>query len=343
MITKTFTYVSFRFNENGFEFQKKFEGELAYFCETQMDVNFEEYLQKLIILKPIIETHKVESLAIFHTLFYDYQCNTEFSPKVMALINELNATFCITTEQVGTISLYQTLDKMRERPAMYMGEATLTALSHFISGFYEGCNFETNESPPFSGFNNFVGNYYGKYTTAGWKNLILADHFGNELEALKRFYELLDAFRLDENRPSSRAILFRLLHVALLDFRAEDEHKRQSQIADLLHHVSNQLHTAVYSSYIFEFDHILQDVFDRARGNVYLHEWIKGNAPKTEYYEYELWHGLDGEALVTTCLKSSHPQKTTILDKNEKLIATFFAINIEKANEAKEAFLSTLP
>ncbi len=167
MITKTFTYISFIFEENDFKFQRILEGELAYFCKSEQDVDLENYLTKLWSLKPKIEENKVEQIALFHTLFYDYQCNTEFSPRVIELLHQLEATFCITTQRIGETNLYQTLDKMRERPGMYLGEATLTALSHFISGFYEGCNYEAEEQPSFDGFNDFVGNYYGKYTTEG--------------------------------------------------------------------------------------------------------------------------------------------------------------------------------
>ncbi len=341
MITKTFTYAAFLFNdEPAWQYRKTFENELKYFSETQTDVNLEVFLTELLSHQTLIKIEKIDEIAIFHTVFYDFQCNTEFSPKIVSLLNDLNATFCITAQKVGEINLYTILDKMRERPGMYLGAASLTLLGSFIDGIYEGCNYENSETPAFSGFNDFVGNYYGKYTTAGWKNLILADHFGNEEEAIKRFFEILDEFRLAENRPSSRDIIYRLPHVAMLDFRAEDEHNRQSQIADLLHHLSNQLKETSKNGYSFEYDNILQNIFERANGNEYLHHWIKSNAPETAFYEYELWHGDEGGSKITTVLRPNHYQKDIILDKSEILIKTFFAINPEKANEVKEEFLN---
>ncbi len=340
MITKTFTYASFLFNdEPAWKYTKTFENELKYFSETQTDVNLEVFLTDLLSHQGLIKSEKVNEISIFHTVFYDFQCNTEFSPKIVSLLNDLNATFCITAQKVGEMNLYTVLDRMRERPALYMGEASLTALNNFIYGFREGCNYENSEEPSFDKFNDFIGNYYGKYTTAGWKNLILANHFGNEAESLKRFFEILDEFRLAENRPSSRDIVYRLLHVAMLDFRAEDEHNRQSQIADLLHHLSYQLKETSRNGYSFEYDNILQNLFERANGNDYLHHWIKSNAPETAFYEYELWHGDDGSCKITTVLRTNHQQKDTILDKCEVLMNTFFAINNEKANEVKEGFL----
>jgi hypothetical protein len=239
-------------------------------------------------------------------------------------------------------NLYDSLEKMRERPGMYLGEASITRLEAFIAGFYEGSNYKIAESPSFEGFNDFVGKFYGKYTTAGWKNLILSDHYGNEHEALIRFYELLDEFRENPNKPNSRAIILRLLHVAMLDFRAEDDHQRQKQIADLLHHVSNQLGGAIYGGLLVWYDNILQDIFERARGNKYLHHWIKSNAPTTEFFEYDLWSGSDEKVVITTVILSNHQQKERVLDPCEQLKETFFAINNVKANEVKETFQEKL-
>jgi hypothetical protein len=239
-------------------------------------------------------------------------------------------------------NLYDILDKMRERPAMYLGSHSITRLEAFISGFYEGSNDEVTENPPFDSFNDFVGKFYGKYTTAGWKNLILADHYGNEQEALDRFFVLLDEYRENPNKPNARAIILRLMHVAMLDFRAEDDHQRQKQIADLLHHVSNQLGGAIYGGISVWYDNILQDIFERASGNEYLHNWIKSNAPSTVQFEYELWSGSDEKVVITTVIPSNHQQKHIVIDPFEQLIQTFFAINQDKANKVKEAFQEKL-
>jgi hypothetical protein len=239
-------------------------------------------------------------------------------------------------------NLYDSLDKMRERPAMYLGSHSITRMEAFISGFYEGSNDDITENPPFDNFNDFVGKFYGKYTTAGWKNLILADHYGDEIEALDRFFVLLDEYRENPNKPNSRAIILRLLHVALLDFRAEDDHQRQKQIADLLHHVANQLGDAIYGGILDWYDNILQDIFERTSGNEYLYHWIKSNAPSTAQFEYELWSGSDGNVIITTVIPSNHPQKDIVIDPCERLIKTFFAINQDKAKEVKDAFQKEL-
>jgi hypothetical protein len=336
MITKTITWSLFQKDKKTIGFE-----DLG--LTEPKDALFEDYLNNLKSLKKRFHTEGVSDIAIYHTVFYDGQCNTEFSPKIMAILTELNATFCVTAQNNAEQSdLYAMLDKMRERPALYLGATSISLMAAFIDGFKAATNYETSESTSFDGFNDFVGKFYGKYTTAGWKNLILADHFGNEIEALTRFYVLLDEFREAPNKPQSRAILCRFLHLAMLDFRGENDHERQKQIADMLHHVSNQLYTAIYGGISVWYDSILQDVFDRARGNKYLHHWIKSNAPSTVFYEYELWSGHNGKTEITTLIPSNHTVKDAVLDNCEVLIETFFAINDDKAKEIKEAFMLKL-
>jgi hypothetical protein len=198
MITQTYTYSSFYYSDENYgKIQKTYTNQLHDFTETQIDVDLEVYLTTLKSHQNLIHEAKIESIAIFHTLFYKNQCNTEFSPKVLELMNSIKATFCITTQiLVEKDDLYDILDKMRERPAMYLGSSSITKLESYINGFFQGLNGETQEKPSFDGFNDFIDNYYQNFDVAGWRNKILANHYGNEEEAILKFYELLDEFRL---------------------------------------------------------------------------------------------------------------------------------------------------
>jgi hypothetical protein len=352
---KTITHATFLFSNNGFEYTKVFENALKSFANAQQDVGLETYLTDLLSQKNLIQAEAVERIVVHQTVYYDNDCTTSFSPKVHALLNDLGATLEITTQRNYTgETLYQVLDRIRERPAMYMGDASISTLNAFVYGFLTACNGGTQETPPFSGFNDFLGKYYGKHTTAGWKNLILADNYGNEQQALTDFYRLLDAYRAAPDRPSSRDIVHRLLYVAFLHFRGDsheigkalmedDADLKQirgqlwaiNRVADLLHNSANPLKMA---RDIDEYDTILGHIFERARNYPYLHNYIKTNAPEAVYYECELWSGIEDECIITTVIKSQHPQKDMIIGPNEKLIQTFFAINNEQANEVKEAF-----
>ncbi len=144
-------------------------------------------------------------------------------------------------------NLYEILDKMRERPSMYTGEHSLTSIQHFINGFFVAHNYNTNESPNFGKFHDFVGQFYGKYSTPGWKNLILSAHFGNESEALIRFYELLDDFRKGV-KYNSRSIVLDLLNASIADLETEKEHAKD--LKDIAQIIGSQLHTAIYGGII---------------------------------------------------------------------------------------------
>jgi hypothetical protein len=310
-----------------------------------LDANapFDAYLKALLKHKKRLDTEGVTKIAVYHTVLYEGQCNTEFSPKIVALLKDLNATFCVSADEIKTTTeanLYDILDKIRECPALYTGEHSLSAIYHFINGFYMAHNHKTFETPSFDGFNDFVGKFYGKYTTAGWKNLILADHFGNEEEALTRFYVLLDEFRSTSNKPNSRAIVVKLLDKGIADLAELKENK--TDLKNLLHLISSQLNTAIYGGISVWYDTILDDIFLKVRGNNFLHNWLKTTVPELVFYEYELWSGHSEVSEITTLIPSNYAQKGLVLDNFEVLINTFFASNEEKAKEVKENFMATL-
>jgi hypothetical protein len=342
MLLRTQTHATFLFLDapDGWEYTKdKYGNELDTFSKSAQDVELEPFLEGLLAQKALITAQGVHRIVVNHSIFYSESQTTVFSPRIMALMHELNATFSIFMQRITEgEDLYVMLDKIRSRPGMWLGEYKITLLRSFIDGYQHAENGEREEQPSFDGFNDFIGGYYGKFTTPGWKNLILEAHNGDEEKALDQFFIFLDEFRAMKGTPNSRDIVLRLLHVAMLDFRAENDHDRQKQIADLMHHVSNQLKTAIYCGQ-FWFDKILEDVFDRAHGNGYLHHWIKANAPETVYYECELWSGLDENGIVTSSIKSGHSLKNWSPNPNVKLIKTFFAINTDQENRVKEAFL----
>jgi hypothetical protein len=111
MISETITWSFF------YKGDSQFTGEDIGIKEDK-NANFETYLKALKKQKKRLDTEGVTRIAVFHTLMYEGQCNTEFSPKILALLQELNATFCITAQGVSTRkNLYDVLDKIRERPA----------------------------------------------------------------------------------------------------------------------------------------------------------------------------------------------------------------------------------
>ncbi len=361
MITKTTTEARFLYNDtiSIHPYSKEhYNNALQQFVKPIENIELEVFLSNLLVHKALIVADNVANIEIVYTYFYDTSCFVDFSEKTIGLLNELGARLSVRAQRnfVGE-TLYQVLDKMRERPAMYIGEYKISLLAAFIDGFFMACNGGTKEVPDFSGFNDFVGEYYGKYTTAGWKNLILSDHFGNEQEALRQFYTLLDAFRAMSNAPSSRDIVHRLLYVGFLHFRGESneigtkmmendddlvknvkeirqELWKINRVADLLHNTTNPLKRATYS---FEYDDILQHIFDRAFNYPYLHEYIKSNAPEAAFHEYQLWETKESGEIVA--MKTSELPSETPNREQKTLLQSFFAINDEAVNQLKEHFI----
>ena len=101
MITTTYTYVTFWSSDKS----KKavidgLEKQLSDFTATQTDVDLEAFLMRFLAKKPLIDAHGIDKIAIYHTLLYENQCNTEFSPKVIDLVQKIGATLCISTDCV---------------------------------------------------------------------------------------------------------------------------------------------------------------------------------------------------------------------------------------------------
>ncbi|WP_445363675.1 hypothetical protein ACJJIQ_03120 [Microbulbifer sp. ANSA003] len=79
-------------------------------------------------------------------------------------------------------NIYDLIEKIRVRTAMYTGESKLSNVRSFLDGYTfainEGSEIEGFLSN-FQGFHNWVAKKYGFYeSTAGWQNMILAIELG---------------------------------------------------------------------------------------------------------------------------------------------------------------------
>ncbi len=94
--------------------------------------------------------------------------------------------------------LYRSLNEIRKRPGMYLGEPSISKMSTFIDGFlYCQQQIDKGYVTSFDGFNDFVSiHFYGKTSHLGWKDCILSNVI-DEKRALEVFYELLDEYLKD--------------------------------------------------------------------------------------------------------------------------------------------------
>lgn len=98
--------------------------------------------------------------------------------------------------------IYDIIDGVRERPALFMGNKSITVLRSFLSGaVYTSHMLDIDDgyndfSPiPFRFFNDYVAQFYNYFeSTSGWMNMILNKNNDEEI-SFDTFYTLLDNFR----------------------------------------------------------------------------------------------------------------------------------------------------
>jgi len=100
---------------------------------------------------------------------------------------------------------YDLLQKIKETPGLYLGEASIVLLEAFIVGysFCEHNNNITVKDDWFAGFNEYIAKKYKINTTHNWARIIRF-HSGSDSEAFyefyKEFYEYLKKYPTQNDR-----------------------------------------------------------------------------------------------------------------------------------------------
>lgn len=96
---------------------------------------------------------------------------------------------------------FKLIEKIRSRPAMFLGDLSITKLKVFIDGYifaindYNIADSKTIQPLPFCFFHEYVACCYNFYeSTSGWLNMILTQ-VDNEEEGLALFFKLFDEFK----------------------------------------------------------------------------------------------------------------------------------------------------
>ena len=102
-------------------------------------------------------------------------------------------------------NIYDLLDLVRQRPAMYLGSLSISALSPFITGYQFGHNygnsdFRGKEEPPFRHFTQWLGRGFGRDGgLASYDRILKSEALFVDLDedaaALDMFFKFLDEFR----------------------------------------------------------------------------------------------------------------------------------------------------
>jgi hypothetical protein len=100
--------------------------------------------------------------------------------------------------------LFETLQKIKTKPGMYIGRASVSDLFHFLVGFKTalrelGVEATKEEIDFYREFQPWVQKKYHVSTSNSWAKIIML-HCGSEQEGFNAFYKLLDEF---QNRNKS--------------------------------------------------------------------------------------------------------------------------------------------
>jgi len=99
--------------------------------------------------------------------------------------------------------VYDFFEKIKERPAMYVGAKSLTRIQMFFYGYcyaldLQDIEFNQKQFKSYS-FHNWIAEKLGwSESTSGWLNMILNKVNGDEEKAVDLFYEFLEEFKLEK-------------------------------------------------------------------------------------------------------------------------------------------------
>jgi Trp operon repressor len=103
------------------------------------------------------------------------------------------------------ISFYELIEKIKQRPALYLGKAALSQFQTFLDGYtfaLRQVNIPVSqEEQEFEQFQEWIETRFNQPSTQHWSRIILF-YSEDERDALDRFFELFNEF-INEKKPSS--------------------------------------------------------------------------------------------------------------------------------------------
>ncbi|AFZ23136.1 hypothetical protein Cylst_0809 [Cylindrospermum stagnale PCC 7417] len=98
--------------------------------------------------------------------------------------------------------LYEMLERIKQRPGMFLGNCSITRLRAFLDG-YMGSREDlglpaTQQELEFNQFQEWIQTRFKITSSHGWDSIILF-YSADERDALNNFFELFDKFRNDQS------------------------------------------------------------------------------------------------------------------------------------------------
>ena len=98
-------------------------------------------------------------------------------------------------------SVFELIDDIRKRPAMYLGKPSIHHLQCFLDGWFHGRSYEIKDVDSFGEFASWIAKKYKVKSTQGWAKII-EFWSTDEIDALKQFFVLLDEFQASSKKKS---------------------------------------------------------------------------------------------------------------------------------------------
>ncbi|MFB2894120.1 hypothetical protein ACE1CI_14515 [Aerosakkonemataceae cyanobacterium BLCC-F50] len=111
---------------------------------------------------------------------------------------------------VKTEYLYNLLERIKERPGMYLGKRSITRLNMLLIG-YSQARMElglprTKQECEFDNFQEWIQERYNITSSHGWDSIILF-YSADERDALEKFFELFEKFRNGESPLPHKVVI----------------------------------------------------------------------------------------------------------------------------------------
>ncbi|BAY96449.1 hypothetical protein NIES37_03820 [Tolypothrix tenuis PCC 7101] len=111
---------------------------------------------------------------------------------------ENNHTITITLNEY----LYEMLEKIKQRPGMFLGKSSITRLRAFLDGYMSSREDlglpPTQQEIEFNQFPDWIQTRFKITSAQGWDSIILF-YSTDERDALNNFFELFEQFRNGES------------------------------------------------------------------------------------------------------------------------------------------------
>ena len=135
-------------------------------------------------------------------------------------------------------NFYQLLDRIKTRPALYLGKRSIFSLQAFLDGYTFACRQlaipVTEQEQEFAEFQNWIEKQFNRQSTKSWARIILF-YSEDESQAIDTFFELFKDFLQSESPP--------MLTQSFATSLPENSNKKQ--INSLLENLSEEALTQV--------------------------------------------------------------------------------------------------